>query len=224
MSSWLSTATQKAKESIGVSSRTVDADVEAGLVRLAALEKDVGLLRKTLETVSTSLTVHAPGARAQMTDVMTRLGDGYVEDGVQFRSFRDAHETLNGPVVQKLSSTFQAAVLQPLDEWVASFSDVRSGTVELEKVRVAYDHYKEKLAGIKRDKDATLLKGKVFDKASEEKLQRNVEKLKEVRQPGAGATHLASLAIREPPATPAPGSARPLSRAVPCCSARVCVL
>ena len=182
MSSWLSTTAQKAKESIGVSARTSDADVVACIAKLAALEKDVGLLRKTLETTSLAVTEYAPRARSQMTDVMLRLGEGYVAGGTQFSAFRDAHETLEGPVCTKLASVFAAAVLQPMDAWIASFAEAKAGAQDIEKCRVAYDHYKEKVASLKKEKDAALLKGKVFDKAGEEKLQRNTEKLKEVRR------------------------------------------
>lgn len=181
MSSWLSKTTQSVKESVGISSRTVDSDVEGCTAKLLALEKDVSLLRKSLETFSLTLTQHTPAARTQMTTVMLRLGETFVAGGTHFDAFRDAHEVLDNACVSKLLSTFQAAVLQPMDEWVASFAEVKSGAVELDRVRVTYDHYKEKLAGLKKEKDAAILKGKVFDKGSEEKLARNADKLKEVR-------------------------------------------
>ena len=148
MSSWLSRTTQVAKESMGVSSRTVDADVEGCTAKLALLEKDTTLLRKTLETFSLTLTQHTPAARAQMTTVMLRMGETFVEGGAHFAAFRDAHETLDGPCVAKLLSTFEAAVLQPMDEWVATFAEAKAGALELDKLRVTFDHYKEKLAAL----------------------------------------------------------------------------
>ena len=167
---------------MGFSARTVDPDVEGCNAKLALLEKDVGLLRKSLETFSLTLTQHTPAARAQMATVMMRLGETFVADGAHYASFREAQETLDGPCVEKLLTTFEAAVLQPMEEWVATFAEAKTGAVELDKLRVTFDHYREKLAALKKEKEAVILKGKVFDKASEEKLGRNADKLKEVRQ------------------------------------------
>jgi hypothetical protein len=116
-----------------------------------------------------------------MSAVMMRLGETFVADGAHYASFREAQETLDGPCVEKLLTTFEAAVLQPMEEWVATFAEAKTGAVELDKLRVTFDHYREKLATLKKEKEAVILKGKVFDKGSEEKLARNADKLKEVR-------------------------------------------
>jgi len=180
MSSWLSTTTQKVKESVGVAKRSHDPDVDACVSKLQGLEKDVLLLRKTLETSSLAVTSHVPRARVQMTEVMMRMGENFVAESPHYSSFKEAHLNLDGSVANKLSEIFAKVVLEPLDEWIATFSEVRTCTTEMESVRVSYDHYKDKLVALQEGKRAILLKGKVFDKSSEEKLERNALKLKEV--------------------------------------------
>jgi len=170
------------KEGLGVVKKSHDTDFDVALARLNALEQDVKLLRKTLETSSLAVTQHTPRARVQMTEVMARLGETFVADSeTYYGQFRDAHAALDGATAEKLSDIFNKVVLAPLDEWIGSFKEVRASTNELQAARLGFDHYKDKLLGLEEAKRAQLLKGKVFDKAAQEKLDRNVEKQKEVR-------------------------------------------
>ena len=180
MSSWLSTATQKAKEAVGAAQKTVDSDVDALTGRLRAIEGDVALLRKTLETSSAAMLAQAARARSQMVVVVMRLSETLTvgtED--QFASFRDAHAVLDNAGAEKLQDVFAKVVLAPLDEWLATFSDLKAGQAELEGLRVAFDHYRGKVKDLEDAKRAQQLKGKVFAKADEEKIERNKEKLRE---------------------------------------------
>lgn len=70
-------------------------------------------------------------------------------------------------------------VIGPLDAWLQTLVEVRAQHVEFDKQRVVYDHYRDKVSSLQDAKRKTQLKGKVFDKSSEEKLSRNMEKLKE---------------------------------------------
>lgn len=180
MSSWLSTAAQKVKEVTGVAARTVDAEVDALTARLRSIEGDVALLRRTLETSSTTTLGQAARARAQMVAVVLRLGETLTtgtED--QYASFRDVHAVIDGSGAEKLAELFSKVVLAPLDEWLATFSDLKADQAEVERLRVTFDHYKGKLRDLEEAKRAQQLKGKVFAKADEEKITRNQEKLRE---------------------------------------------
>lgn len=169
------------KEGLGVAKKSHDTDFDVALAKLNQLENDVKVLRKTLETSSLAVTQYTPRARVQMTEVMARLGETFVADSeTYYGQFRDAHAALDGSTAEKLSNIFNKVVLEPLDEWLASFKEVRASTTELQKARMGFDHYKDKLLSLEESKRAALLKGKVFDKASQEKLDRNVEKQKEV--------------------------------------------
>ena len=188
MSSWLSTTTQKAKEAIGAATRTVDPDVEGLTLRIKHIEADVVLLRKTLETSCLSVTQHAPRARAQMLDVMLRMGASLVQGSEEhYAAFREGHAIIDGSGAEKLQDLFSKVVLTPLDEWLATFSDVKATMADLNTARVTYDHYRGKLKDLEEAKRALQLKGKVVDGATEEKMSRNKDKLKEVRAGMEGA-------------------------------------
>jgi hypothetical protein len=180
MSSWLSTVSQKVKEGVGVATKTVDDDVIALIGRLRMIESDVVLLRRTLETSSSAMLSQAARARAQMVVVMLRLGETVaVGSESQYASFRDAHGVIDGAGAEKLQELFAKVVLAPLDEWLSTFNEIKTVQGDLEKTRVTFDHYKSKLKDLEDSKRAQQLKGKVFAKADEEKIERNKDKLKE---------------------------------------------
>ena len=224
MSSSFSIFTARAKESIGLSKRSEDPDVDNAATKLALLERDVGLLKKTLQTAADVLTSAAPRARAGMVEIMSALGEFLVRDGAHFDVFARTHAELDGPSSGKLADAFAKAVIAPLDEWIATFPDLKRELGDLDKARVVFDHYRQKYAALLEEKRVTQAKGKVTDKAFEEKVARNAEKLKEVRARGGpgrarGAGDFAMRACvrarsRAPLTLPSPPSpARPPRRA-----------
>jgi hypothetical protein len=166
---------------MGIVKRSVDEDVDNATTKLALLERDSLLLRKTLVTSSEFLTSSAPRARAGMVDLLSSLGEMLVLGGTQYKTFAAVHAELDGPASVKLSEAFAKAVLAPCDEWIASIAELRTLLSDLDKARVVYDHYKLKLSGLQDEKRALQQKGKIPAKDFEEKLARNAEKLKEVR-------------------------------------------
>ena len=192
MSSSFSIFTARAKEAMGVVKRSVDEDVENATIKLALLERDSVLLRKTLLMSSEFLTSSAPRARAGMVDLMSSLGEMLVLGGTHYKTFAAVHAELDGPASVKLSEAFAKAVLAPCDEWIASIAELRVLLADLDKARVVYDHYKLKLTGLQDEKRALQQKGKIPAKDFEEKLARNAEKLKEVR-PYAAAYHACAI-------------------------------
>jgi hypothetical protein len=72
-------------------------------------------------------------------------------------------------------------VLEKMDSWLEELAKSRVALAELDKKRVVFDHYKDKVTGLQEDKRKNQLKGKVPDKSAEEKLARNTDKAKEVR-------------------------------------------
>lgn len=184
MSSSFSLFTARTKEALGVAKKTFDEDVDNAATKLALLERDVGLLRKTLLTSAEFLTSAAPRARAGMVELMSSLGETLVLGGAQYKAFAAVHAELDGPASAKLGEAFNKAVIAPIDEWAATFVDLRAALAELDKVRVVFDHYRQKFASMQEEKRAMQQKGKVADKAFDEKLARNAEKLKDVRVGG----------------------------------------
>jgi len=74
---------------------------------------------------------------------------------------------------------FEKAVGKPLDDWLASLTELKKGTAEYEEARIKYDHYKDKYLSLQEEKRQSQMKGKVFSKDGEERLARNAEKLAE---------------------------------------------
>lgn len=74
MSSSASLWGRRLQEMVGAK-KTNDPDVDLCVAKLTVLERDVNLLRKTLENSSTVLSSTLPRARANMTDLMVSLGD-----------------------------------------------------------------------------------------------------------------------------------------------------
>ena len=72
-------------------------------------------------------------------------------------------------------------IIGPLDEWLQTFADVRLAVAECDKARVVFDHYREKVTAMAEERRKLQMKGKIADKAAEEKMTRNIDKLKEVR-------------------------------------------
>jgi hypothetical protein len=210
MAGWFSKVKQSLAEGTGFAEKTLDPDVIACADKMALLEKDVTLLKKSLQNYSDHLTDHLPRTRHSMTEVMLRLGKTFVADGPQYSSYAEAHEVLDTVCVEKLRTIFSAAVLQPLEEWIGTFAEVKAGERELDKLRQDFDHFRSKLDGLKKEKDASILAGKVYPAAAEEKFQRNVAKLKDVRfvQPalGEGCANAARTlyAHTRPPPPPPP--------------------
>jgi hypothetical protein len=97
MSSSFSIFTARAKESMGIVKRSVDEDVDNATMKLALLERDSVLLRKTLVTSSEFLTSSAPRARAGMVDLLSSLGEMLVLGGTQYKTFAAVHAELYGP-------------------------------------------------------------------------------------------------------------------------------
>ena len=181
MSSTASMMAQRLKETAGLSKATVDEDVAACVEKLASLERDVSLLRKVLETSNAALNVQVPRAKAQMVEVLLALSGKLVHgaDAEHYQKYRAVHEFMDETQPKALTEKFQKAVVLPLEQWAAAPAEVRAEQSEYEKVRVAFDHYKDKSTALVEAKRQAQLKGKVVDKASEEKLARNLEKLKD---------------------------------------------
>lgn len=147
-----------------------------------ALERDVQVLKKVLETTVVTQNVQVVRARQQQVEVMLQLTNKIVRNTNSttveyYDNYKTVHDYMDGQLPTKLNEAFEKAVIQPLEAWLGSLTEVRTAITEAEKQRVVYDHYKDKTNGLLDSKRKTQLKGKIFDKASEEKLLRNQEKL-----------------------------------------------
>ena len=122
MSSSATIWTRRLAESVGAK-KTLDADVDACVGKLAVIERDVALLRKTLEASSAALSVALPRARAGMTELMVSLGALVSTSTAQYDAFKATHAEVDGAGATKLADVFARAVIAPLDEWLATFVD-----------------------------------------------------------------------------------------------------
>ena len=139
------------------------------------------LLRATLETSNAALNVAVPRARVQMVDVLLGISAKVVRgaDAEHYQKYKAVHEFTDTTQPKALSEKFEKAVVVPLQQWQDSLAEVRAEQSEYDKARVAFDHYRDKMGSLVEQKRQTQLKGKVVDKAADEKLARNLEKLKE---------------------------------------------
>lgn len=131
---------QRVRESVGMSTRSVDEDVAACSAKLALLEKDVALLRKTLETASTAGSVTVPRARASMSEALVRMGGALSQCADHYESFKAAHEVMDGAGAVRLQEVFARVVIGPLDEWITNLAETRAAVGECDQARVKFDH------------------------------------------------------------------------------------
>ena len=131
---------QRVRETVGFSTRSVDEDVAACSAKLALLEKDVALLRKTLETASTAGSVTVPRARASMSEVLVRMGGALSQCADHYESFKAAHEVMDGAGALRLQEVFARVVIGPLDEWITNLAETRAAVGECDQARVKFDH------------------------------------------------------------------------------------
>jgi hypothetical protein len=140
----------------------------------------VQVLKKVLDTANAAQNVQVVRARAQMAEVLLGIAQRVVADPAgaeHYDKFKTVHEYMDGQLPGKLTEAFEKVVIAPLDTWLGSLAEVRAAHAEFEKHRVVFDHYRDKVTSLQDSKRKQQLKGKVFDKGSEEKLLRNVEKL-----------------------------------------------
>jgi hypothetical protein len=145
------------------------------------LERDVLLLKKVLETSNTQQMVQLPRAKSQMVDVMLQIS-GKVVHGTaaeHYIKYKSVHEYLQQHMPTGMIEKFEKLVIEPVVEWIAYLAEVRGEQSEFEKVRIAFDHYRDKMSTLVEQKRQMQIKGKVVDKATDEKLTRNLEKLQQ---------------------------------------------
>lgn len=149
MSSVASIFGQKAREAVGLASRTSDETLSGLSGRLGEMEKDVQTLRGVLGSMARVLVGQLPAVRLQASNVVNELYGKLVPSGSPSMSalscFNDAHEILDKTTPSKLQTAFQKAVLDPIEDWARDLADIRAALTEVENKRVVFDHYSRKV-------------------------------------------------------------------------------
>ena len=114
MSSGVSIAAQKLRESLALAARTQDADVTAAVARLTELERDVTLLRRVLQTSNKMLCESAAAAKAQQVTVLTALAGkvvGAESDAADYyEHYKRVHAYMDAEMPAKLAAQFETVV------------------------------------------------------------------------------------------------------------------
>lgn len=145
------------------------------------LERDVLLLKKVLETSNSQQMVQMPRAKSQMVEVLLQLSGKVVHGSAaeHYLKYKSVHEYLQQHMPAGMIEKFEKLVIEPMVEWIAYLAEVRGEQSDFEKVRIAFDHYRDKMSTLVEQKRQMQIKGKVVDKATDEKLTRNLEKLQQ---------------------------------------------
>jgi len=145
------------------------------------LERDVLLLKKVLETSNTQQMVQLPRAKSQMVEVLLQLSGKVVHGSAaeHYLKYKSVHEYLQQHMPSGMIEKFEKLVIEPMVEWIAYLAEVRAEQSDFEKVRIAFDHYRDKMSTLVEQKRQLQIKGKVVDKSTDEKLTRNLEKLQQ---------------------------------------------
>ncbi len=98
--------------------------------------------------------------------------------GIQYNA---AISLVSGAIPTKMLLVFDAAVMRPLEEWIAHLAAVKERMRQFDQVLMKFEHYTSKVDKLRAERDDRIKKGRAETTRQSEQVARNIAKLESAR-------------------------------------------